>query len=466
MAISLNLASIFFIEPLVVLLIGALLILLLETFFPEKAKKSSENVALLFLLLSSFFNLFTVTSNNPLLTPWITYDLIGTYFSQGILLVGIASIFLGKAFFKNFEASQGEYYFLLLTAIMGLILIGRAADFLTLFLGIETLSLSLYVLTGYMKNWTFSSESALKYFFMGSLAAAFLLYGIALIYGAIGTTSLESLGPQFKSLTTTSSKWLFYTGIAFVTVGLAFEAAIFPFHLWAPDVYQGAPTPVTAFMSVGTKLGAFAAFAKIFLIALPNFDEYWKEIIFVLAIASITYGSFLAIRQNNLRRFFAYSGIGNAGFLLLPIAAGGPLAIDALIFYLFIYSLGTLGCFAAIAYLDKEEKGVGADDLFGLFGRSKWVFALFSLSLLTLGGLPPTPGFFAKFYIFKVAIDAGFYWPVVIALFVSIISIFYYLRLIVNMSLEGKNIEIKNISSATILGAVIILLIVTFSLIP
>ena len=230
-------------------------------------------------------------SHNPLLTPWLRFDPLARLFTVFFLVLGIASTLLAASFFQNFKATQGEYYFLLLSAIFGLILIGRSADYLTLFLGLETLSISLYILCGYMKKWKFSNEASMKYFLMGALAAAFLLYGIALIYGAIGTTNLEAMAKAYQGLADKPEKTLFLSGIALVTLGLAFKAAIVPFHVWAPDVYDGAPTPVTAFMAVGTKVGAFAAFARVFLAAFFQLDPIWNESIAILAYPTLIYAN-------------------------------------------------------------------------------------------------------------------------------------------------------------------------------
>jgi NADH-quinone oxidoreductase subunit N len=246
----------------------------------------------------------------------------------------------------------------------------------------------------------------------------------------VGTTHFIGLLEKYRALATASSKALFLGGIAFVTLGLAFKAAIVPFHVWAPDVYDGAPTPVTAFMAVGTKVGAFAAFARLFLVALPQFDPIWNQIVAWLAIFTMIYANIVALRQVQLRRFFAYSGISHAGFLLIPIVADTNEALPALAFYLIIYSLATLGSFAILAVLEHNSKGVFLHDLYGLFRRSPLLAGIFALCLLTLAGVPPTAGFFAKFYVFKLAFQQGYYTLVIVGLLTTILSVFYYLRII------------------------------------
>jgi NADH-quinone oxidoreductase subunit N len=420
-------------SPLLIVLGAALLVLLVESFAEKAASKICALLTLLALAGALLAAYYAPPSNNPLLTPWLKMDGLSRLFTFFFLAIGIGATLLSSSFFSRFKASQGEYFFLLLSSLFGLILIGEAADFLTLFLGLETLSISLYVLCGYMKKWNLSSEASMKYFLMGALATAFLLYGIALIYGATGTTRFDALLQAYQTLSITSERMLFLSGIALVTLGLAFKAAVVPFHTWAPDVYEGASNPVTAFMAVGTKVGAFAALARVFLVALPHFDSIWNYGVALLAYLTMIYANFVALQQRQLRRFFAYSGIAHAGFLLIPFAAETSDSLAALVFYLVVYALATLGSFAAIASLDERNEGVMLSDLQGLFHRAPFKAGIFALCLLTLAGIPPTAGFFAKFYLFKVAFEAGYYGLVIVGLLMAILSAFYYLRIIAIM---------------------------------
>lgn len=418
-------------SPILILLVGALLILLLESFFESASKKYSFWLAAISGFTALYAAVLAPASTSPLLTPWLKFDALTRLFTVSFIGIGLASTFLASVFFKRFAAPpRGEYYFLLLSAVIGSILIGLSADFLTLFIGLETLSISLYVLVGYMKTWELSHESAIKYFLMGAIGAAIFLYGIAFIYGAIGTTNLGLLQEGYKGLSHSAEKLLFLSGIALITVGLAFKAAVVPFHVWAPDTYDGAPTPVTGFMAVGTKAAAFIALAVIFLVNLPNFNPVWNQLVSYLAYPTLIYANFVAMRQTQLRRFFAYSGISHAGFLLIPLAAGGPEALSALLFYLAVYSIATLGCFAVLSFLDDDSEGPTLEDLRGLYKKSPWLSALFAFFLLTLAGIPPTIGFFAKFYIFKVAFQAGYYGLVIVGLLTTLLSAYYYLRII------------------------------------
>lgn len=326
--------DIFAISHLLILLAGGLLLLLLESFFPSSAKKTSIPVAIATLVLATIAVYYAPESANPLLTNWIYFDSLARFFAFLFIMITLGSILLSVPFFKRFDASKGEYFFLLFSALIGLLLTSSAADFLTLFLGIETLSLSLYILCGYIRSWDNSREASTKYFLTGALAAAFLLYGIALIYGATGTTRFDNLLAKYQAMEIASDQALFLGGAAFITLGIAFKAAIFPAHGWAPDVYDGAPTPITAFMAIAAKAGAFAAFIRIFLEALPNFNPLWNQGAGLLVYPTLLYANTVALCQTQLRRFFAYSSIANAGFLLIPLAAGGPEAMQALLFIL------------------------------------------------------------------------------------------------------------------------------------
>lgn len=447
-------------SPLLLLLALALALLLWETISSATARKYAPVATVIGLAAALAAAYYAPSSSNPLLTPWLKFEGVSRFFTLFFIAIGLATALLSIPFFKQFDPPRGEYCFFLVSTIFGLVLIGMSADFLTLFIGLETLSVSLYILCGYMKKWEFSQEAALKYFLMGALAAAILLYGIALVYGATGTTN-------FDALRQASQTPLFLVGIALVTVGLAFKAALVPFHVWAPDVYDGAPNPVTAFMAVGTKSGAFAAFALIFLVALPNFNPLWNQLISLLAYPTLIYANFVALRQTQLRRFFAYSGISHAGFLLLPLAAGTPEALPALLFYLVVYALATLAAFAILAFLDKNSQGVTFEDLRGLYSRSPWLAGGLALSLLTLAGIPPTIGFFAKFYLFKVAFEAGYYALVVVALLTTILSAYYYLRLIALLfSHNPSETPIRMSRSAALVATVALAGIVALSIYP
>ncbi len=396
------------IAPLLILFAAALLMLLIER------KKTVSLVAIGSLLLAVIAALFAPASLSPMLTPWLAFDSLSRFFTLLFLGIGLATELVSEYYFEK----KAEFSFFLLSSIFGLILIAMAQDFLTLFIGLETLSISLYVLCSYIKTNAFSAEASFKYFLLGSVSTAILLFGIALIYGSTKTTALVM--PQNPDA-------LFGVGISLVTVSLLFKAAIFPFHIWTPDVYQGAASPVTLFMAAGTKAASFAAFIRIFLLGFSAINPIWHSLMAYMAIPTLLFANFVAIKQKELRRFFAYSGISHAGFLLLGLAAGDT---SSILFYLVVYALATVGCFCCLAFIDRKPEGVTVPDLKGLFSAHPVIGASFAFCLLTLAGIPPTIGFFAKFYIFKAAYTAGFVTPVVIGLLTTILSAYYYLMFI------------------------------------
>lgn len=407
-------------SPLLILLLGSLLVLLVDC-FTDTSKKTLFYITIATFLLSLLAFWKGPQDLHPLISPWLSLGPISRFFTPFFLIAGLASTLLAYPFFSQFKTPAGEYYFLTLAATVGLILIGQAADFLTLFIGLETLSLALYVLTGYMKKSDDARESAMKYFLLGALGAAFLVYGIALYYGAVGNTALKSgAAPSLYLL----------AGLSFITVGLAFKAALVPFHTWAPDVYDGAPTATVAFMSVATKAGAFAALSLVFLLGLT---PLWNEALSFLAYPTLIFANYVAIKQTQLRRFFAYSSISHAGFLLIPLVAAQPESLTALFFYLVVYAAATFGAFVPLGLLDTKPEGTLLNDLKGLYFRSPFLALILTLSLLTLAGIPPTAGFFAKFYVLKLAFDAGYDALVIIALLVAILAAYYYLRIAITL---------------------------------
>lgn len=462
---SLSLNDFIALSPLLILLFGALILLLVESFGNKSTKNFSMPIVLatLALALVRVFVANVDAVQNSLLTPWLTFDFIGKFFSVLFLCIGLGVVFISTSFFRNFDASQGEYYFFLLSALFGLILIGQAADFLTLFLGLETLSIALYILCGYMKQWTFSKEGALKYFLIGAIGTAFFVYGVALIYGALGTTSLRELLKNYETIDTSSAKTLFFGGIAMVTVGLAFKAALVPFHTWAPDAYDASSNPITAFMAVGTKIGAFAALFRIFINSHSHFSPLWTQAIAWLAIVTMIYANFVALKQTDVRRFFAYSGISHAGFLLLPFLGPNREAMQALGFYFVVYALATLGCFAVLSYIDHDPRGAKLADLKGFYYRAPFPAFVLIICLLTLAGIPPTAGFFAKFYVLKIAFQAGYYSVVLIGLLMTILSIYYYIRIISLLFIKSihqeketyPNLSLRIVELAALMGLVI-----------
>lgn len=470
---SLSLIDLASFLPLLLLFVAILSLVLIESFPCTLTRSVTLFLPLVLLCAALVAAFYAPISTNPLLTAWVVFDPLARFFSLFFILIGIGACLLAISFFQHgavlaLKINCGEYFILLLSAIAGLLLIGMAADFLTLFIGLELLSIALYVLCGYMKSSIYAQESSIKYFLMGAFATSFLLYGIALLYGATGSTNFSALLAGYQRIESFSDKALFTCGIAFVSVALAFKAAVVPFHGWAPDVYAGAPSPVVALMAIGTKVAAFAALVRIFLVALPQFDPFWNHAIAALAAATLIYANFVALRQREMRRFFAYSGIAHAGFLLVPLAVGTTAVIPAALFYLSVYALATFAAFAVVMTLDRPGGSIMLSHLSGLFYRAPLQAAILTLSLLTLAGIPPTVGFFAKFYLFKIAFGADYIALVIVGALMTILAAFYYVRIIATMaSLEYKEETQLFLSpTAVLVGIISSLAILGLSLYP
>ena len=335
------------------------------------------------------------------------------------------------------EEAPPEVFPLLLFALTGMVLLAAASDLLVVFIALEILSLSLYVMAGATRRMA-AQEAAMKYFLLGAFSSAFLLYGIALCYGATGTTNL--LGIARASVDPTGDGTLLLAGIGLLAVGFLFKVAAVPFHMWTPDVYQGAPTPVTAFMAAGTKAAGFAVFLRVFAGALGGMVVSWRPVVATVAVATMLVGAALAVVQSDLKRMLAYSSISHAGYLLVGLAAAAtvPAGISASMFYLLAYAFMVMGAFMVVQYASRlgppdSEAGERSnlDDYRGFARRHRWAGALLALFMLALTGIPPLSGFWAKYYVFLAGIEAGLTWLVVVAVISSVISAFFYLRVLV-----------------------------------
>jgi NADH-quinone oxidoreductase subunit N len=352
-----------------------------------------------------------------------------------LLAVAALALLLGFQYFeRSGDEPRGEFTPLVLFATSGMTLIVASVDLIVVFLALEILSLSLYVLTG-LTGRRAANEASMKYFLLGAFSSAFFLYGIAMAYGATGTTKI---GPLARALAGgTTSEALALLGLALLAVGFAFKVSAVPFHMWTPDVYEGAPTPVTAYMSAATKVAAFAALIRVLDVAFQPLSWDWAPILWGLAAVSIVLGSILAIAQTNVKRMLAYSSIAHAGFILTGLTAPGALGIRSAIFYLVAYAAMTLGAFGTVMVVSgRGEERTRLDDYRGLAKTNPGAAALMTLFLLSLAGIPPTAGFIAKVNVFSAAIDAGFWGLALIGVLASVAAAFFYLRVIVFMYME------------------------------
>jgi NADH-quinone oxidoreductase subunit N len=350
-----------------------------------------------------------------------------------LILLGIAllGLLLGHHYFERSGELRPELYALVLFATSGMTLIAASADLVTMFIALEILSLALYVLTGSSAR-IGSVEGALKYFLLGAFSSAFFLYGVAMAYGATGSTRLGAIANALAGRT--DSMALALTAMVLLVVGFGFKVAAVPFHWWTPDVYQGAPTAVTAFMSAGTKVAAFAAFLRVFNVALQPLSWEWTPVVWVLAAVTVVVGSVLAIAQTDIKRMLAYSSIAHAGFVLIGMTASGQDGISAALFYLLAYALMIVGAFGVVILVSSRgEEATSLSSYAGLYRRSPLLAGLLSLFLLSMAGIPPTAGFIAKVSVFGAAIEAGHWELALVGVLASVIAAFFYIRVMVLM---------------------------------
>ena len=422
--------------PLWIVVAGALAILLLEALLHEEGRKAAPVLAgtALVLSLGSVFHLLSLRGMpGPLFHGAVVVDLYSLTLQGICLLSALLTCVFSASYLKREKAVTGEYYALLLLAVAGMFTLVLAADFLTFFVGLELMSLAAYVLAGYLRVQERSTEAALKYFMLGVFASGFLLYGVALIYGASGTIHFSDLR-HFLEQGHTSSLFV-DLGVGFLLVGLGFKVALVPFHGWAPDVYDGAPAPVSAFLSTGVKTAAFGAFARLFAEAF-GLPGTWVPVFAVLAILTMTLGNLGALAQESVKRMLAYSSVAHAGYLMVGLATVSLAPADdlerAVAFYLLAYTLMTAGAFGWIAWASgKGEAGTGLEDYRGLGLKCPWMGLMMALFMFSLAGMTPTAGFFGKYYLFKLAVDHGLIGLALIAVLNSFLSAYYYLRVVV-----------------------------------
>jgi len=351
-----------------------------------------------------------------------------------VIVVGLLTVLGSMSYLRQERANAGEYYGLILFSICGQCVMAAANELIMVFIGLEISSIATYILAGYLRDDKRNNESALKYFLLGSFATAFFLYGIAWIYGITGSTNLGEIRLALLNKDLGLNMALVGTAAALMFVGLAFKVSAAPFQVWAPDVYQGAPAPVSAFMSAGPKAAAFAILMRIFVTAFGPIADRWEPYLWFSALLTMVIGNFAALTQSNIKRLLAYSSIAHAGYVLVAITARSEIGTAAAMFYLAAYAFMNIGAFAVVTYFARQgERYVNVDDLGGLGFRRPMVAAMLTIFLLSMIGVPLTGGFFGKFYIFKAALDSNLIWLTVLGLLNSAVAAYYYLRIIVVM---------------------------------
>ena len=363
----------------------------------------------------------------------VVADKFGLFVTWILIIVGLLSLAISGPTIDRERLPAGEYYALMLFATAGMMLMATATDLLLIFLALEAMSLAVYVLTGIRRTSPAASEAAFKYFLLGAFSSAFFLYGIAFTYGLTGSTRLDRVG-SLMSAQGVSPTPMQLLAVGLILVGFAFKVAAVPFHMWTPDAYEGAPPSVTAFMSTGVKAAAFAAFVRVFLSAFLPLRGSWADIVWVIAAATMIVGTVVGVAQSNVKRMLAYSSIGHGGYLLVALLAGNDVGKGAVLFYLLAYAVTNIGAFGVIALLERADRpNDQLSDYAGLWNSHPALAALMTIFLLSLGGFPPMAGFIAKWYVFTAAVGAGYNGLAIIGVLTSVVSVFFYLRIVVMM---------------------------------
>jgi NADH-quinone oxidoreductase subunit N len=424
--------------PQIILVLAGMMLMLLEAFAPAQGRKMMGRITIVATAAAAYFlSLQWKTPPRAILHGMFIVDYFGIFFQWLFLTITAVSALISIRFNEREAMDRGEYYALLLFACSGMSLMAVSGDLILTFLGIEILSIATYVLAGFKRGDARSNESSLKYFLLGSFATAFLLYGIALIYGSTGSTNYRVIQELASFQNTEQTTTLM--GLMLLLVGFGFKIALVPFHTWAPDVYEGAPTPVTAFMTVGPKAAGVAALMRILTQALPFLGQDWTSVLWLLAILTMTLGNIAAVLQTNIKRMLAYSAIAHAGYILVGIVVNSSSGFGAVLFYLVIYSVMNLGAFSIIlSFSRKGDLRVNLDDYAGLGKKAPLAAAALSLFLVSLAGIPLTGGFMGKFYLFSAAIQEGYVGLAIIGVLNSVLSVFYYFRLMVMMYMKDS----------------------------
>ncbi len=369
----------------------------------------------------------------------VTADNFALFVNLVLVVVGLFTVLFSSQTLERDGLPVGEYYALMLFAIVGMMLMAQATDLLLIFLALETMSIAVYVLTGLRRDQPNAIEAAFKYFLLGAFASSFFLYGIAFIYGVTGTTHLEQAGAAIAAQSMSSNPMLLLA-VGLLVVGFAFKIAAVPFHMWSPDAYEGAPAVVTGFMSTGVKAAALAAFARVFLSALAPLVADWTPVLWAIAAATMVVGTVVGVSQTSLKRMLAYSSIAHGGYLLVAIIAANDVGKASMLFYLAAYAVTNLGAFGVIALLGtREHANDDLRDYAGLAHSHPALALLMTVLLLSLGGFPPTAGFIAKWYTFSAAVSAGYYGLAIIGMLSSVVSVYFYLRIVVMMYMSDRD---------------------------
>ena len=439
-----NLAKIL---PLVIVILWACVLLLVDLFIPKDRKVWTPILASVGMLVAIGFSIAQTGVDTEAFGGMIRVDGFSQFLTILVLGSGLVAVMLSYDYLTRLGIQRGEYYTLLMFSISGMMLMSMAADLIVIFLALELLSIPLYVLAGFARPRSDSEEAAIKYFLLGAFASGFLVYGVAIVFGATGYTGLTDIFQAVQGGAVDLT--LLAVGAALILVGLGFKVAAVPFHMWTPDVYQGAPSSVTAFMAVGAKVGGFAALMRIFVTSLGALAMDFTAVLWGLAALTMILGNVVAIAQKNIKRMLAYSSIAQAGYILMALVPYGQKevindAVAAALLYLIAYAFMNFAAWAVVITMERAEgKGLELSDYAGLGRKYPVLAAIMTVSMLSFTGIPPTLGFIGKFYLFRSVIDGGFVWLAIIGVLTSLVSAYYYLRVVVYMYMQDGEPQVQ-----------------------
>jgi NADH-quinone oxidoreductase subunit N len=432
-----SLAELLRILPEIILTLAATLIMVLDPLLGERGRGPITALSYAALAAALWASVAAFAAPGLAFQNMIIVDGFATFFRVLVILVGILAIACSVQYLRREQAESGEFHALVLFSVCGQSLMAASNELMMIFIGLEISSISTYILAGYLRDDKRNNESALKYFLLGSFATAFLLYGVAWIFGLTGSTNLSEIRRVLSARELLPPLALIGVSAALMFVGLAFKISAAPFQMWAPDVYQGAPAPVSAFLSAGPKAAAFAVLLRVLMTAFAPLGDRWEPVLWACALATMLVGNFAALTQTNVKRLLAYSSIAHAGYVLVAVTSRTEIGVAAAMFYLAAYAFMNIGAFAVVAHVARRgETNTSIEDLAGLGVRQPVTAALLTIFLLSLIGVPLTGGFFAKFYVFRAALDAHLVWLTVLGLLNSAVAAYYYLRLIVIMYMQ------------------------------
>jgi len=438
---SINIAAIL---PALVLAVFGIAVMVAEPFVNEAKKASLGWFAFFATIVAAAALIPMAASRGQWYTNlWIVDD-YSVFLSFTFILIAAITILTSIDYLQRQNMNHPEFYALLLFATAGMVMMAASNELVMVFLGLEILSIATYIMAGFRRTDLKSNESALKYFLLGSFSSAFFLYGVALIFGATGSTNLLGIASTLRSAQIQLS--LVELSAALMLIALCFKVAVAPFHIWTPDVYEGAPTPVTGFMSVGPKAAGFAVLFRVFLTAFPSIQDHWSSAIWMIAALTMILGNVIAVVQPNIKRMLAYSSIAHAGYVAVAFAATSQNGVSAALFYLLAYTLMNLGAFAIVTILGRsQDKLANIADFAGLAAKKPGLAAILSIFLLSLAGVPGTAGFAGKFFIFRAALESRLLWLAIIGVVTTVVSFYYYLYVIVQMYMREPTEEFSDV---------------------